>query len=444
MDEKDIIIEHFSDYEFLSYLYSERDREERLNSYQGWNLWAVVGALITVICAAYTILCKHLDEIAPLNVGYLLSGVLGFLLCYRPFFFFLSLLFSRERGVDYKKVKYLKEITPKPYLWFSLFISIGFSVLFLICDDYSPISAVSVCWIIASLLFVGVVVYGFANKDKIVWSVIHGVLFGDRQLDSWLGGVLSCTLSVAWLQSFKHVKGDVIGSPDFELAICLAAVVALFYLLFEMKSGEKMSTKMDVYLDDYLYKGRKKESIYNQIRIHRLGYGVLEACACELYEMQDLFKSYDHQKKKVEEVIQLLSDGSFDINHMIDYFDTIKSASKYTEECNAQAKALSDKLDQIGNQVPRIEEVEDYRKLVQLSKALLEKEKEVLNNAKVAAEKMKVWLKVYHCSKYGGWRVKDCPHRNDRKSWAYRIELLQIKFAQRFGKILQPQRRCKE
>ena len=41
-------ITDLTDAEFLSFLYSERDREESLNSYQGWNVWAVAGALITV------------------------------------------------------------------------------------------------------------------------------------------------------------------------------------------------------------------------------------------------------------------------------------------------------------------------------------------------------------------------------------------------------------
>ena len=35
--------------EFLSFLYLERNREESLNSYQGWNAWVVMGALITVV-----------------------------------------------------------------------------------------------------------------------------------------------------------------------------------------------------------------------------------------------------------------------------------------------------------------------------------------------------------------------------------------------------------
>jgi len=49
-------VTELSDAEFLSYLYAERDREESLNSYQGWNSWAVVGASITVVCAAYGII----------------------------------------------------------------------------------------------------------------------------------------------------------------------------------------------------------------------------------------------------------------------------------------------------------------------------------------------------------------------------------------------------
>ena len=53
-------ITELSDSEFLSFLYSERDREESLNHFQGWNIWAVIGAMITVICTAYSIRCNHL------------------------------------------------------------------------------------------------------------------------------------------------------------------------------------------------------------------------------------------------------------------------------------------------------------------------------------------------------------------------------------------------
>jgi hypothetical protein len=36
-----------SDAGFLFFLYSEKDREESLNSYQGWNIWAIISAMKT-------------------------------------------------------------------------------------------------------------------------------------------------------------------------------------------------------------------------------------------------------------------------------------------------------------------------------------------------------------------------------------------------------------
>jgi hypothetical protein len=55
-EKHDFKVTELSDAEFLSYLYAERDREESLNSYQGWNLWVVIGAMITVACAVYGII----------------------------------------------------------------------------------------------------------------------------------------------------------------------------------------------------------------------------------------------------------------------------------------------------------------------------------------------------------------------------------------------------
>ena len=145
-------IVNLSDSEFLSFLYSERNREEDLNSYQGWNIWAIAGAIITVICTCYAIISNNINSISPLRLVYILSGILGFALCYRPFFIFLQSLFTRERGVDYRKVRYLKDVSPKLYLWFSLFISAVFSVYIPIEEVSSPFNVVSVCWIIAFIL----------------------------------------------------------------------------------------------------------------------------------------------------------------------------------------------------------------------------------------------------------------------------------------------------
>ena len=77
-------ITELPDSEFLSFLYSERDREKGFVTLQGWNLWALAGAAVNVIWALYDILCKHHAEIDALNVGYILSGMLSLVLCYLP------------------------------------------------------------------------------------------------------------------------------------------------------------------------------------------------------------------------------------------------------------------------------------------------------------------------------------------------------------------------
>ena len=56
-NKKDIDFSKMSETDFLNFLYSERGREESLNSYQGWNLWAAFGAMITVACTANNIIC---------------------------------------------------------------------------------------------------------------------------------------------------------------------------------------------------------------------------------------------------------------------------------------------------------------------------------------------------------------------------------------------------
>lgn len=365
------IITELSDADFLSYLYSERDREESLNSYQGWSIWAISGALITVVYTGYAILCKHLDEFEVVTIGYILSSIFGFLLCYQPFFFFISSLFSRERGVNYKSCKYLKDIVPKPYLWMALIISVTLSLLIICNDTSNRWNVVSITWLIVALMLISATIYEKINHDKIVWSVIDGVLFGERKLDSWFSAFLSGVLSITWVQSVKKVDGSIVGNPNLEIAVCIFSLIALIYLLLKIKTGEKTSSHMDVLLDDFLYNGRSKDDIYNQILTYRMGFGILKACAKELYEVNNSFVDVEPQMAKIKEVNELFSRGTFDINRMIDYFDIIKTVSDFSGEWFKRLTALHNKLEDIGKQVPRIESVEEYQKLIYFTSALL-------------------------------------------------------------------------
>ena len=107
MDEKKFLkINELSDGEFLSYLYAEREKEESLNHFQGWNIWAVIGAMITVICTAYSIRCNHLGEIDRLRTGYLVSDYVSRLFLLWFVVVSVKSFVERKRATDYKKLSY--------------------------------------------------------------------------------------------------------------------------------------------------------------------------------------------------------------------------------------------------------------------------------------------------------------------------------------------------
>ena len=147
VENKENKIMEMSDAEFLSFLYSEREREESLNSYQGWNLWAVIGAMITVVCAVYSVICNHQDKIDWLNTSYIASGIIGFFFCYRSWGMFVLSILERKRGVDYRKVKYLKEVAPIPYLVVALLCSVTFAVFFPLANSVCRWGLLAILWI---------------------------------------------------------------------------------------------------------------------------------------------------------------------------------------------------------------------------------------------------------------------------------------------------------
>lgn len=433
----------FSDSDFLFYLYAERDREDSLNSYQGWSAWAIAGAMITIMCAGYSILCKH--DVDFLRMIYILSGIVGFCLCYRPLFLFLGLGFSRERGIDIKKIKYLKDITPKPYIWVALPLSVLFPITILICEDSACWNVVSISWIVAAVILLASSLYGWINKNKIVWPAIEGIFIGDRIVDSLVGGLLGGVLSITWLQSFNKVKGNIIGDPDFEIAVCIFVVIALFFLFLTIKSREKMASCVDVLLDEFLYKGIDKETIYYQLLIQRMGYSVLDACAQELNVMQGSFKIYESQIKSIKDVERSLACGDINFNQMIEYFEVIKSVSKYVDNCSKQSKSLYNKLAQIGKLVPGIKDIDEYEYLMRILDTFLKKEDEIIGVLTTTSKKMNMWINVYHCDKYGGWcESKNCSHRHDRKSWRYIKEIVRIWFARCLGSAIKLRTGCKK
>lgn len=417
-------ITELQDSEFLSFLYSEKNREEGLVTYQGWNLWAIAGAIVTVLCALYSVLCKYHAEIDTLNVGYILSGMLSFLLCYQPWLLFAKVLFVRERGVDINKLRFLKEITPKVYLRSALCCSIVFAVFILLADDIKAWNEVSISWIISALLFAFGNVSAYKNRNKIVSSVFDMLVFTKLRWNVYFVSAIGGVLSVVWTRSFRYGYGGIFDSPDFEVAICITACLLLMLLFLYINFELRKSSNLDKILDEYLYKGLSKEDAYYQMQVNRMGRGVLASCGKEMMKIKKSYDAFEPHKKKMKELITRFDKGEVNAELICNCYHQVKQASTYTETCCKHATSMDDRLKQIARQVPALIGNEEYKNLLLIVDVLLDRTKEMVEIARTASDRMNKWLDNNVCEKYGGICTRKCSHRHDKPILLLRLNIM--------------------
>jgi hypothetical protein len=373
VENKENKITEMSDAEFLSFLYSERDREESLNSYQGWNIWAIIGAMITVACAAYNIICNHQDEIDWLNMGYFSSGIIGFCFCYRSWGMFVLSFLERKRGVDYRKVKYLKEVAPVPYLIVALLCSVMFAVFFPLANNICRWELLSILWIWMAVANVLVLLNVYLGKDSIVMSYVDGILFPNVRLWIWIEMAISSIYSIIWFRSYRLSAGQLLGSPDFEVAACLATLVLLLYLLLKIKMANRKSSVIDVLLDEYVYKGAKREVVLQKLQANRMGYGIVEICKQELDELMKYAEAFDVQKKQMESIKEALTNDTIDVCHIQEEMEKVTKTMDYIKDWSQKVRLLDAKMVKVKNQVKEIVLDENFDKMLDVGDLMLEK-----------------------------------------------------------------------
>lgn len=413
---KESKVEELSDAEFVSFLYAERTRENSLSRYQGWNIWALALAIVTVVCTAYCILKENLTLIGSSRFLYYVSGLVAFMLSYSP----IRLLFAKERGVDYRKLKTVKEVSPSSYLLVGFIVTFSFSVLIPIVDKASPWNVVSIGWMVAFVLYMVGKVSCRINRNMIVCPGVDEVVFANSDLDRWYGLLTGFVLLVIGNLSFRRFP-IIIGAPEFELAVCVASLVLLGYLLIIVFKSEKTSNKIDVLIDEYVYKGVAKETIFWKLRVNRMGHTVLEACINEVLDIGRSFDEYNQKKCLLEEVDKVFVSGTVDATKVKEYYQNIEEAQEYLSKSLRQCHALIERLREVEKQAPSLKDDEDYIKLVQMCSVQVGRIEEMMDAMKTTSSRVSHWINQFHCDKCGGVCIRDCEHRHDRKSLGFGI-----------------------
>jgi hypothetical protein len=381
-DKKSFKINELSDGEFLAYLYAERDREESLNHFQGWNLWAVVGAMITVACAAYSIICNHSVEINRLRTGYLISDYMSRLFLMWYVVVSVKSFVERKRATDYKKIKCLKDVVPMPYLIVATICTIELALFFIIFEQDNLWDVVPISWMVLAVSHLLIDISVYRSRNSFVWAIKEDTWFVRTWVMVAVGMYVYVLVWLIWQWSYKHITGPFLDTPEFEFAVCVTAFVLLFYLLLMIVLANRKSSETDVLIDEYVYKGKSKEDVYMQLKANRFGYGILEACSQELLALKKYSDDYESQKKTLDVIKVSFSDGGIGVDSVVERFVSLKESFEYNDEWANRVDALFKKLDEIGRNVPELKNEEEFNNLYSIAGGMMKKSKEMHNEIK--------------------------------------------------------------
>ena len=413
--DKRITISDMSDSEFLSFLYSERDRENSISEYQGWNNWALAGSIITVTCFVYATVFNA-SSVDWLKVLYYAVGGVAFFLSYHTWL----RLFKRERGHDFTRVRLLKEMTPWTEADLSLIVSIAAIVLIVIYDCLSPVFWL---WVAVFAFQLSVFIVALCNSNRLVPFYFYRAYFPNKHMNPVYDAVSGMLFYEAWYYSFGKASWNILNT-EFELGICLGAIAVLLYVLIKINVENKVVKQFDAIIDMYVYLGVSKKDTYQKILCNRMGYGVLDVCKKELEKVRSVISACDSITNELQGFKTTVESGKYDLEQLTSYTDRLEDILAFLKEGLLQSEKLSSRMDEMVRIAPVLNQVDAIKHIFDSNKELYQKAVSTGNEVGTVFELVQKEVDKYYCKRFGGLcGDMACEHRNEPmdKKYARRL-----------------------
>lgn len=274
---------NFSDSEFMAFLYSERERENNLNQYQGWNNWVLIVALISTLLALY-FTCRSNTDISASSTFYFISSLISIGFAYKS----ILDLFRKERACDFTRVRLLKDIVP----WVDIVFIILSSITLSICSYslYDRTSSISLVWSCVFIYYTILLIVEILYRKRLTPVNLSNAYFSKLYQNIIFSGYFGAFWSILSSHSFR-MAGKGLWSVELEVASYVVTVFFLMYFIVKINFTNKVVKEFDLILDRYLYQGESKENTFNMILMNRMGYGVLEVCYNEWKQILTMLKT---------------------------------------------------------------------------------------------------------------------------------------------------------
>lgn len=408
-------IVELSDSDFLSFLYSEREREHNISQYQGWNNWVLAGTIIGALISGYTIIKDNLYSLDYLQITYYVSGLWAFFLGFK----FLILFFLPLRGVDYSKVRTLKSTTP----WVNIVFVLSSSLLFVaILILFGKKDIIVLLWGILFIIYILEVFLTLFFRNRIVSVFYDNLIFPFPQIDNFVEAIKNGIFAAIFIQSF-YIASWHFFNISFEIGACFTFIFILFYVLFKINNNNKAVKRFDKIVDEHIYNGDSKEKTFEKICINRMEYNSFYVCCKEMKDIASDIQTFVNEIQELSDTLETFDIGTYPLQNMYKHLSIVKRRIRQIKKLSKKNGTISNKIVQINEKSPLIANTQEYEQVVTIYKnncVLIDNlEQTLLSIRKILAS----FKKQYHCRKCGRICFKACEMRNERFSLVYWVKI---------------------
>jgi hypothetical protein len=407
MEKKYVNIEKMSDSEFLSWLYLERDREESIHNNPGWTNWALVAALISIICFMYSILLDNRNNI-NLYKSIVCSSL--FIALFINFIPILS-LFKVKRAIDIKRIRELKDEAPILYPLYVIFVSTIYFII-IIFNESSIFNAIHCFpWIILASIYLIGLFNVVINRHKIAPALDRVNLFTSSRNNLVFNFFVINVADTALFFSYRILPNFY--SKDFVLGVTMASFIVLLYLLLKFNFGGEEKIYADELIDKVVYKKYTRDNAYRTIQTIRLGYLPVDYLWSEIERLNEMYKN-------CQELNCLIRQDIDEISKQKDYSSKlIEKTQKRLDDTCSSCRTYNDFYKHLTNKLHKMTENKyvctdiEFHELVMSIEEYMPDNSAFIESCGNLQKEFKKYIERYICNKYGTTCSKeDCEERH--------------------------------
>lgn len=420
-------MKYLSKSEFLSFLYSEKDRINSNFNRPGWSNWAIAGSFVGLIIYLFNLL---ITSYVVINLGVVLMLFISLLSLAIILIMLYPILFPKEEIYYPNKITTIWEEVP-----FFEFVISGFSFLsifILLLINHNHTWLLYVMGFLSLDRLLPLCVY-FYKRNELVPS---GIRFNIVPNNGWLGNLLKAISFALFTAIMIYSSSHIIDNIEqyiieFQTATTLTGIWILIYLFFRTNlSPNRMVNYLDNIIDKVAYSNMSQQDALEELMFRRYGGGVKQVVGNDLSTYFNLVGRLNDINTVFDNIIKSIEGGKLDAQTYFEWSKYVAFQRPKLNDANSKGAKLVGKINKIFKLPNNAKYSTDFEELLELVKLGQGKIRIAMDKYKTILGSLCTYKESFYCRKSGSLCLDmQCKKRNDKMSFLYACKVYSLKHA---------------